>query len=158
MSGTQPPYVLPFTNPLLRQAYIAAQRRGDKAAAIEWLLAQILENQQVGRTVHVSIEEYTPMSVQVGETKGMKVTTTDARGNASRVDGAPQWASSDVSILTVTPSVDGMRADVTGVAEGTATVTVTVDADLSPGVKNVVGSKDVTVDPAETTTVTVDFE
>ena len=52
----------------------------------------------------------------------------------AKVEGVPAWASSDITVLVVTPSSDGMSAVVDSVAPGTARITVTADANLDPGV------------------------
>ena len=59
----------------------------------------------------------------------------DGAGHPAPVDGVPVWAVSDEKILTVTPSADGLSADIETTGElGTAQVTVTADADLGAGV------------------------
>lgn len=71
---------------------------------------------------------------------------TDVKGRAARVDGVPVWASSDETVLTVTPAADGMSAAVDTVAVGVARITVTADADLGEGVTTITGvSEDVNV-------------
>ena len=65
----------------------------------------------------------------------------------AKVDGVPVWASSDETVLLVTPAVDGMSAVVDTVAPGTARITVTADADLGAGVKTLTGvSEDIVVE------------
>ncbi len=74
------------------------------------------------------------------------LTITNAKGNPAAVDGIPVWASSDATVLAVTPSDDGMSAVVDTVAPGTARITVTADADLGPGTTTITGvSEDVNV-------------
>lgn len=58
---------------------------------------------------------------------------TDPAGNPAPVNGAPVWATSDATVLSVTASADGMSCVVGTVAPGTARVTVTADADVVPG-------------------------
>ncbi|MES2146705.1 MAG: hypothetical protein V4491_02535 [Pseudomonadota bacterium] len=71
---------------------------------------------------------------------------TKADGTAASVDGVPVWASSDATVLAVTPSADGMSAVVDTVAPGTGRITVTADADLGAGVKTITGvSEDINV-------------
>jgi len=55
------------------------------------------------------------------------------------VEGVPVWASSDETVLLVTPSVDGMSAMIDTVAPGTARITVSADADLGEGVVPLTG-------------------
>jgi hypothetical protein len=66
----------------------------------------------------------------------------DAQERPAKVDGVPVWASSDETVLTVTPTADGMGAAIEPVAPGTARVTVTADADLGEGVKEITGVTD----------------
>lgn len=74
------------------------------------------------------------------------LTITNASGAPAAVDGAPVWATSDATILTVTAAADGMSALVSTVAAGTARVSVTADADLGAGVSTITGvSEDVNV-------------
>lgn len=74
------------------------------------------------------------------------VAFADAEGNPADVEGAPVWASSDESVLTVTPSDDGFGADVSSVGPlGSAQVSVTADADLGEGTTEVIGLLDVEV-------------
>lgn len=71
---------------------------------------------------------------------------TNSHGDPAPVDGVPHWASSDETVLAVTPSADGMSAMVDTVAPGTARVSVTADADLGAGTKTITGvSEDVNV-------------
>lgn len=75
---------------------------------------------------------------------------TNNHGQPAPVDGAPVWASSDETVLTVTPSVDGMSAAVDTVGAGTARISVTADADLGAGVSTITGVSDdvnVTIGP-----------
>ena len=67
------------------------------------------------------------------------LTITDSQGRAAVVDGVPTWASSDATVLKVTPAADGMSAVVDTVAPspldaaGTpvpSRITVTADADV----------------------------
>jgi hypothetical protein len=66
----------------------------------------------------------------------------DAKGRPAVVDGVPAWASSDETVLTVTPAADGMSAVVDTVAPGVARITVTADADLGSGVQAITGVSD----------------
>jgi hypothetical protein len=78
--------------------------------------------------------------------ENVQLTITDSRGRPAAVDGVPVWASSDPTVLAVTPAADGMSAAVDTVAPGTARVTVTADADLGSGVQTITGvSEDVNV-------------
>lgn len=71
---------------------------------------------------------------------------TNNRGEPAPVDGVPVWASSDETVLKVTPDATGMSAAVDTVGVGTARVSVTADADLGSGVSTITGvSEDVNV-------------
>jgi len=73
----------------------------------------------------------------------VSINPVDAKGNAARIDGTPEWASTNPSILTVSGVQDGKLAIVSAVGvTGNATITVKADADLGPGVKTIGGSLD----------------
>lgn len=70
----------------------------------------------------------------------------DKKGNPAPVQGVPVWATSDATILSVTPEADGLSATIVANGPlGTAQVSVTADADLGDGVKPVVGTLDVNI-------------
>jgi hypothetical protein len=74
------------------------------------------------------------------------VTFTDAKGNPALVDGAPAWSVSDPTILSVTPTADGMGATIAALGPlGSCQVSVTADADMGGDVKALVGTLDVSV-------------
>lgn len=76
----------------------------------------------------------------------VSISISDSQGRPATVDGAPVWASSDETILTVEASADGMSAAVNTVGAGTARISVTADADLGSGTQEIVGvSEDVVV-------------
>ena len=67
----------------------------------------------------------------------------DAKGNPARIDGSPQWTSSNTAILIVSGIPNTPSAEVTAVGpSGNATIAVQADADLGPGVKTIGGSLD----------------
>lgn len=71
---------------------------------------------------------------------------TNNRGQPAPVDGIPVWASSDETVLKVTPADDGMSAVVDTVGAGTARISVSADADVGTGVSTITGvSEDVNV-------------
>jgi hypothetical protein len=79
------------------------------------------------------------------------LTITNQSGAPAPVDGVPVWATSDATVLSVTPDATGMNAVVSAVAPGTARITVTADADTGAGVSTITGVSedvDVTQDPA----------
>jgi len=75
------------------------------------------------------------------------LTITNDAGDPAPVEGAPIWASSDETVLSVDASADGLTASVNTVAPGgPARITVTADADLGEGVVTITGvSEDITV-------------
>lgn len=79
---------------------------------------------------------------------------TTAAGNPGRVDGVPVWSSSNPDVLDLQVSDDGLQALVTAKGPlGSSQVSVTVDADLGEGVRQVVGVLDVIVQAAEVVAV-----
>jgi hypothetical protein len=81
---------------------------------------------------------------------------TNAAGQPAPVDGVPVWASSDETVILVTPAADGMSAVAAAVAPGTGRITVTADADTGAGVTTITGvSEDiiVVVDPANAASI-----
>jgi len=76
----------------------------------------------------------------------VSLTITNNRGQSAPVDGVPVWASSDETVIMVTPAADGMSASINTVANGTARVTVTADADVGGGTVTITGvSEDINV-------------
>lgn len=74
-------------------------------------------------------------------------TFTTKKGNPAKIDGTPEWSVSDPAILTVASvSEDGLSAVVAAVGPvGTAQVSIKADADMGPGVREVIGTADVEV-------------
>jgi len=87
----------------------------------------------------------------------VKVSYVDAKGNAASVDGPVEWASSDAAIVSVTVSTDDpSQATVAGVGPvGQAQVTVTADADLGEGVRQIVTTMDVEIIAGEAVAGTI---
>lgn len=85
------------------------------------------------------------------------LTIVDSKGNPARVDGAPQWASSDPNVASVEPSADGLSADIVAGQTGTAQITVTADADLGTGVRNITAFGDIEVVGGEAAALRVTF-
>lgn len=71
---------------------------------------------------------------------------TNALGQPAPVDGVPVWASSDATMLTVTPAADGLSALVDTVGPGTARFSITADADTGSGVTTITAvSEDINI-------------
>lgn len=75
----------------------------------------------------------------------LSYTATSRKGNPAMV-ADPAWSSSNESVASVTASADGSSATVVAVGPvGTATITLTGDADLGAGVVPVRGELDIEV-------------
>jgi hypothetical protein len=86
----------------------------------------------------------------------LAITAVDARGNPAKLDGAPVWASSDTALLTIAPAADGLSCVATAVGPlGTAQITVTADADLGAGVRELQGLLDIEIIASEALNVTI---
>lgn len=76
----------------------------------------------------------------------LSVAFTTKAGNPASVDGAPQWVSSDPTVIQVVQSEDGLSAEAIAVGPlGVAQVSVTADADLGEGVSTITGVLDIEV-------------
>ena len=70
----------------------------------------------------------------------LAIQPVDAKGKPAQVDGKPAWESSDPSIVSVTPSDDGLSAvAAAGQNLGHAQISVKADADLGEGVRLITG-------------------
>lgn len=87
------------------------------------------------------------------QTLPVSAKVVDGRGRPKAIDGEPVIASSDETVVTVSDVVNdgngGITFNVNSVAAGSARVTVTADADISPEINEIVGVLDVnvTLDP-----------
>lgn len=94
-------------------------------------------------------------------TDTQKVTVTFAAKTAldrpARVDGIPQWSTSNPAVCTITPASDGLSAVLKATATGTSQISVTADADLGAGVRNITATGDVEVRPSEAVSVGITF-
>lgn len=85
-----------------------------------------------------------------------RIRAVDARGNDARLDGIPQWSSSNEEILLVDADADGMGALIAAVGPlGTAQVQVRVDADLGEGTRELTGILDVEVVAGEAVAIEI---
>lgn len=69
----------------------------------------------------------------------------DAKGFPAKVDGAPQWSSSDDTVFSVAQDASGLAATITPTGLGTAQVRITADADLGSGVQEIITIGDIEV-------------
>jgi hypothetical protein len=85
----------------------------------------------------------------------LSLVADDGAGNPTTLPaGAVTWASSNTSIVTVTPSADGMSADVASVGPiGTAQVSVSVTTD--PAQSPLTGTLDVSVGASAAATIQI---
>lgn len=83
----------------------------------------------------------------------------DRFGNPAVVDGAPVWSSSDDTIITLTPSDDGMSVaiDTVGMA-GTCQLSCTADSRMGEDVHPIIGILDVQVVAGEAVTITLEAD
>jgi hypothetical protein len=88
-----------------------------------------------------------PMMLTLTDTQqcSLSIAVTDKKGKAASVDGAPQWSTSDVAVVTVEPAADGLSAVLKAQSPGTAQIAVVADADLGDGITPLSGTLDVTV-------------
>ena len=67
------------------------------------------------------------MFILDSEQVALSIQPVDAAGNPATVDGVPSWSSSDTSVLTLTPSADGLSAVAAATGKlGTSTISVTL--------------------------------
>lgn len=94
-----------------------------------------------------NIGEETIMSfvITIDQQFDAAVAFVDSAGNPAVVDGVPVWASSDDAVLAVQAADDGMSATAAAVSVGTAQLSVTADADLGGGVRQVIGLLEVNI-------------
>lgn len=80
------------------------------------------------------------MFLKVTQSLPVSLSITDKKGNAAKVDGAPQWAVTDESLASLSVAEDGMSATLTPIGPlGSFSVQVKADADLGEGVKEIIG-------------------
>lgn len=77
-----------------------------------------------------------------------------AKGAPARLDGVPQWSSSNPAVATIEPAADGLSAVVRATATGTTQINVVADADLDANeVRELTGVLDVEVKASEAVTL-----
>jgi hypothetical protein len=88
-----------------------------------------------------------PVSITTDEQfANVTLKITNESGQDAPIDGMPIWASSDETVLRVTPTGNSMSAIISSVAPGTARVSVVADANLGEGVTPITGhTEDITV-------------
>ena len=103
-------------------------------------------------TIQTGVEH---MTLRDDQQVGLSIKIVDKKGNPAQVDGAPVWAGSDDTVITVTAAADGMSAVVVGVAPGSARVVVTADADLGAGTTDLTGTLDFDVTAGGAVAITI---
>jgi hypothetical protein len=92
---------------------------------------------QSGSTIAVRGTLIMSKQLNIGGTSTATVVYDDKAGAVAPIVGVPTWAVDNPAIATVTPAADGMSAEVTAVAVGTANITVTAEGDPTPGVDTI---------------------
>jgi hypothetical protein len=133
--------------------------------AIEAQLAQIVEILVPGPAVGLVftayledgtiLNEVTKMTLRDDQKVSLTIQPVDKKGKPAPVDGAPVWASSDETVITVVPADDGLSAVASAVAPGSCRVVVTADADLGSGVTPLTGTLDFTVTGGQAATISI---
>lgn len=129
-------------------------------AKLDRILAAVEPLPAVKIIFTVEMEGQTTEGESIAMTNSQQATATiqpvDKKRQPAPVDGVPVWASSDETIITVTPAADGLSAVVAAVGPlGAAKVSVTADADLGAGVSSIFGSLDVTVTQGQAVGMTI---
>lgn len=93
-------------------------------------------------------------------TNNQKVTLSikpvDAYGNPARVDGVPEWTTSDATIGTLEVAGNGLAAVFTTTGPvGLTQVNVTADADLGAGVRTLSAALDINVESGEAVALSI---
>jgi hypothetical protein len=100
-------------------------------------------------------EGVTHMDLRDDQKTTLSISPVDAKGKPAAIDGAPTWASSDETVISLEVAGDGMTAVANGVAPGTARVVVTADADLGSGTTPITGTLDFNVTAGQAATITI---
>ena len=90
------------------------------------------------------------MSIKAGQKVKLSINPVDAFGNPAKVDGVPAWSLSDdiLAALEVHPS--GLETVLTSLGPvGSVKVSVAADADLSDGVRSLIGEAIVDIEAGE---------
>lgn len=77
----------------------------------------------------------------------------DAKGNPAKVDGVPEWTTSNPAVCSINPAPDGITAMCVATDLGDTQVSCTADADLGAGTRPITGILDVSIRPAEAVSI-----
>jgi hypothetical protein len=142
----------------------------DGQAAIQVQLALIKDTLIPGPAVRLSFtatledgtisEDIMAFTLRDDQKVLLSIQPLDAKGKPDAVDGAPTWASSDETQVTVLAAADGLSATASGVAPpadptALARIVVTANADLGSGVTPITGSLDLTITGGSAATITI---
>jgi hypothetical protein len=98
----------------------------------------------------------TTLTIKDSQKFSVSLDARDAKGNPASFDGKPTFAVDRTDLLTVTPSPDGMTAEVAAVGPlGSAQLTATVDAAIGPDVVSIIGTLTVDVVGGQATVVSL---
>jgi hypothetical protein len=76
----------------------------------------------------------------------LRVKFVTGEGNPAKVDGTPAWDTSNEDLFELDPSDDGMTCVLTATGPlGVGQVSVSADADLGTGTKDIIGTLEVEV-------------
>jgi hypothetical protein len=94
------------------------------------------------------------MFLKVTQKLPVSIAIKDAKGNPAKVDGVPAWAVSDAALATLQVADDGMSAMIVPIGPiGSFKVQVSADADLTEGVKTILGELAIDLIGAEAVSV-----
>lgn len=85
----------------------------------------------------------------------LTVSPQTAHGKPASITGVPLWSSSDVNVLSLVVSADGLSATAVGGAAGQATVSVIANAGTEAAPVQINGSIDITVTSAPAATLVI---
>lgn len=87
---------------------------------------------------------------------GLSIQPLDQYGNAARIDGVPEWNTSDATVGTLAVADDGLSAVFTTAGPlGTTQINVSADADLGTGVRTISATLDIQVEAAEAVSLSI---
>lgn len=104
-------------------------------------------------------EELTMLTIKATDApRTLRLAFKDAEGNPATIDGVPVWNPIDPALGTLTPAADGLTAEFNPGSPSSGQISVTCDADLGEGVKEITGLLDVVVLPGEAVTVEISVD
>lgn len=97
-------------------------------------------------------------NIEITATQQVRVSISpvDKKGNPANLDGAPNWFSSNISVLSVEPEADGLSCVIKAVGPiGSESVTVRGDAKEGEEVQLIEGVIGVTVKPSSAVAIAI---